>query len=336
MNDKLVLLVNVGTPEKANKKAVRKFLRKFLNDPRVIDISALARFFLVNFIIIPFRTPKSTRIYKNLYHIAGSPLLENSYKVQEKLNTLPSLKAYDVFSVMSYSEPKMESLLKQKLHNSYKEIVLIPLYPQYASSTSGSVIENFMKMVQKWQFIPSLRIINDFFNHPLFIKAFSERLKSYHPEQYDHILFSFHGLPERQIHKIHPDKLINQCNCHISFHQKNRGCYRAACYETARLIAKNARIEDSGYTVTFQSRLSDKWLSPFTDATLKNLPKKGVKNILVLCPSFVSDCLETIVEIGSEYKNLFKKHGGEKLQLVESLNDHQLWINTLEDLILNS
>jgi ferrochelatase len=336
-----VLLVNLGTPDSPSVKDVRRYLFEFLNDPRVIDLPAALRFFLVNLIIVPFRAPKSAKIYKDLWNSLpgnkqGSPILIYGLSVKEKLQI--ALRDYfDVELAMRYQSPSLDKVLNQMRQKNYKKIIVIPLFPQYASATTGSVIDKVMKIICKWWVIPEIKIIGQFYDNEGFLNTIAERAKQYSLEDYDHILFSYHGLPVRQVNKAHPDiKTCKEDNCKNEINDNNRYCYNAACYATTRLIASKLNIPEEKYTVCFQSRLDKNWLEPFADKVIIEWAKKGAKKLLVFSPAFVADCLETTIEIGKEYQQLFVEHGGEKVQLVESLNDHPLWINTLKEVVLNN
>ncbi len=314
-----VVLINVGTPDHPDKKWVKEYLKQFLNDPEVIDISAFLRYILVNFIIIPFRSGKSTKLYKKLWKAEGSPLLVYTQKLVKKLNQQPGNKQY--FYAMRYGNPNLRDTFSEITKLNFDEIIVFPMFPQYASSTTGSAIKFSNKIVTDLQIQEKIKYIGQFYNHPLFVNAFAERLKDYSPEKYDYVIFSFHGLPLRHIKKIHPQVNPENCNCEIAMPEYGLNCYKATCYETARLIAQKAGVNKENYSVAFQSRISKNWLNPFTDDLIKELARKGIKSVLVIAPAFVTDCLETIVEIGDEYHSLFLKDGGERLTLVVSLND---------------
>lgn len=331
-----VLLIQLGTPDDATVPAVRRYLSEFLNDPRVIDIPYLLRKFLVNVIIIPFRAPKSTKIYQQMWTEKGSPLLIYSEGVKEKLQEKLG-NNFKVELAMRYQNPSMDSVLANMKIENYKKIIIIPLFPQYASASSGSAIDKALKIIRKWWVIPELSIVSQFYDDEGFINAFTEIGKKYNIEEYDYVLFSYHGLPERQVDKVYNDgKPCSDHNCENEITEENKYCYKAACYATTRLLSEKLKIPQAKYTVCFQSRLDEKWLKPFTDNVIVELAKKGVKKVLVFSPAFVADCLETIVEIGIEYQNLFVKNGGEKVQLVESLNEHPLWIDTLKNIVIKN
>ncbi len=336
MNKTGVLLVNLGTPDSPLTKDVRKYLFEFLNDPRVIDIPAIARFFLVNFIIVPFRAPKSAIIYKQLWTDRGSPIIIYVESVKENLQQSLG-KNFDVELAMRYRKPSLESVLERMQKKNYEKIIVFPMFPQYASATTGSIHDKVMKIVSKWWVIPEIKFISQFYDNEAFINTIFERSKKYNLEEYDHILFSYHGLPVRQVDKVYPDNSpCEDHKCEKEINETNIYCYKATCYATTRLIAKKLKLSENQFTVCFQSRLDKDWLEPFADKMVIEQAKKGAKKLLVFSPAFVADCLETIVEIGIEYQKLFKEHGGEKVQLVESLNDHPMWIETLKNIVLKN
>lgn len=331
---KVIILVNLGTPDIPTVSSVRKYLREFLSDPRVIDIHPWIRFILVNFIIAPFRSFKSAKLYKRLWTEEGSPLLANSMKLCRKLS-ITAGNDYDVFPAMRYGKPSLTRLLNSLKEKNYLQIILVPLFPQYASSTTGSITANALRTVSEWNVVPDIRVIGSFYNKPQYVHAISSQLKDHDPGRYDHVLFSFHGLPLRQVYRMHQDIECSQFKCDQSITEQNRNCYRASCYHSARLIAAEAGLEQNKFSVAFQSRFTRKWLGPFTDDTIRELAQKGIDRLLVICPSFVADCLETIVETGHEYKKLFLQNGGKEFTLVKSLNDDDRWSKGLFSLILS-
>lgn len=327
-----VLIVNVGTPDKPEVKHVRKYLTQFLNDPRVIDIPWLLQKILVNFIIVPFRAPKSTKLYKVLWGVNGSPLLYYTIRVKDKLQkSLPD--NYTVYAAMRYGNPSLKNKLKEIKEGAYDKLIVVPQFPHYASSSTGTVNAYVMRTMRKWNVTPSVEFINQFYDHPGYINAFVKRAQEKKYQNFDHIIFSYHGLPLRQINKIHPNTDCKNCSCILEMPEYGKWCYKATCYETSRLLAKQLNLKSSEYSVSFQSRLSKNWLEPFSDRLIADKAKENTKKILVLAPAFVADCLETEVEIGVEYAELFKENGGEELKMCESLNDMDLWINTLNQLV---
>lgn len=328
-----VLLINLGTPDSPSVSDVRSYLSQFLNDPRVIDIPWLSRKMLVNLIIVPFRAPKSAKVYQKLWTENGSPLLYYSQRVQQLLQVeLGS--DYDVFLAMRYKNPSIPDVMEQMRKRNYERIIVLPMFPQYASASTGSALDEVMRVLRTWWVIPEIKIISQYYDHPLYLDGFVERSKKYNLADYDHILFSYHGLPERQVDKVYDEGVCADHNCENEITEENKFCYKATCYATTRLLAERLNISADRYTVCFQSRLDKKWLTPFSDKVVEDCAKKGMKKILVFSPAFTADCLETIIEIGDEYQEIFTHHGGEKVQLVESLNDHPLWIACLKDLVV--
>ncbi len=314
-----ILLMNVGSPDAPTKPAVRKFLSEFLNDKRVIDLPWLLRKFLVNCIIIPFRISKSSSLYTRLWNEKGSPLIHITEVVREKLQ-LELGSNFTVFVGMRYGNPNYKKALSEIKKGGFKKLVILPLFPQHALSTTESSFAAVKKEIKQQNIQIKQLEIGQFYHHPGFIKAFVIQAKKYKPELFDHVLFSFHGLPRRQDKKSKPANLPNYS-------------YSQACYETTELISNELMLTKSDYSVGFQSRLSKNWLTPFSDEIIEQKLNEGKKKILVLAPSFVTDCLETIVEIEQDYQQEFKKNGGEKLQLVNSLNAEDVWIKVLKEMI---
>jgi protoporphyrin/coproporphyrin ferrochelatase len=331
-----VLLIQLGTPDSPSVKDVRRYLREFLSDARVIDTNWLARTLLVNLIIAPFRAPKSAKIYRQLWTENGSPLLFYSERLKNKLQKIIG-NDFDIELAMRYQNPSMESVLETMRKKNYHKIIILPLFPQYASATNGSAIDKAMNIIRKWWVIPEIKVISQFYDYEGYINCFVHNAGKYNINEYDHILFSYHGLPERQVDKVYDDgKPCADHNCEKEITEDNRFCYKATCYATTRAMAEKLNIPNEKYTVCFQSRLDDKWLKPFADKTVIEQAKKGAKRLLVFSPAFVSDCLETTIEIGHEYQHLFTQNGGDKVQLVESLNDSDLWVETVKNLILSN
>lgn len=329
---KVVILVNIGTPDKPERKYVRRYLREFLGDPRVIDIPALARWMLVNLIIAPFRSINSARLYKKVWTENGSPLLFYGQSAAEKLQ-IELGDEYMVKLAMRYQKPHLREVLDNVKQMPPKKIIIFPLFPQYASATSGSIIDFSMKQLRRWHVIPKIKFIHQFYNHPGFLDAFESRIREHDISTYDHVIMSYHGLPLRQIRKAHQGYKCDQMNCKMQMLPAYKNCYQATCYDTSRLLAQRLNLSDGDYSVTFQSRLSKNWLEPFTDKKIEELAGQGYKKLLVISPAFVADCLETLIEIEDEYDVLFKSLGGEQLTLVKSLNDHSNWIRAMADLV---
>ena len=338
MKKTAVLLIQLGTPDSPKTSDVRRYLGEFLNDPRVIDLPWLTRKLLVNGIIVPFRAPKSAKIYKELWDLSEglSPLLVHTQKVQEKLKDRLKSSNVDVYMAMRYQNPSMANVMEEMRALHYDHVIVLPLFPQYASASSGSAIERAMKIMSKWWTTPEISIVNQFWDNAGYIDSIVERSKAFNLKDYDHILFSYHGLPEKHVDKVYEgDNLCTEVPCETEINDKNSMCYKATSYATTRLIAGKLGLKEEDYTVCFQSRLDKKWLTPFSDKVVEEQGRKGAKKLLAFSPAFVADCLETVIEIGHEYQEIFEEHGGEKIQLVPSSNDHERFIDGLEDIIRN-
>lgn len=330
-----VLLVNLGTPDSPAPRDVYRYLIEFLTDKRVIDSPWLTRQLLVRGLIVPLRYRQSAKSYQAIWTAEGSPLKVNGYRVkkilQEKLSD-----HHVVEFAMRYKNPSIKESLDRLVEQNCKKIIVLPLFPQYASATTGSVHQNVMDIVSKWQIIPEIVLIDHYATHPSLIRAFCASASSFNLKDYDHILFSFHGLPQRQLVKADRSKqcCMKSKDCCEKISHKNQGCYSAQCYGTANEIGKQLGLSPEKYSITFQSRLGkEPWLQPYTGEVITNLAKQGKKRVLVFCPSFVCDCLETIHEIGVEYAEEFQHAGGTAMDLVPGLNDHPQWIDALVDLV---
>ena len=329
---KALLLVNLGTPDNPTYLSVFKYLRQFLMDGRVININPILRFLLVNLIICPTRSFSSTKVYKEVWDKnTGSPLLHNTTKLSEKLGN--KLEDYDVYYAMRYQNPSIESVINNILETNPDEIVVLPLFPHYASATTGSVYQEISRIVSKKWVVPNIRFINQFYDNEKFIDAWVDKASKFNLNSYDKVIFSYHGIPNSHVDNVYPDSLCSDHNCESEVTDENKFCYKATTYETTKILASRLNLSSDKYQVTFQSRLTNKWLTPFTDEVLESLPKNGNKNVLVFSPAFTADCLETIIEIGDEYKELFLEAGGEKLDYVESLNYSDLWADAIIDII---
>ncbi|MEM9324989.1 MAG: ferrochelatase [Bacteroidota bacterium] len=329
-----ILLVNLGTPDSTSVPDVRKYLREFLMDGRVIDIPGLPRWLLVNLIIAPFRAPKSAAEYRKLFTERGSPLKYYTEDVTELLREALD-NGYQVEYAMRYQSPSIEEGLEKLREAKVHSIHVIPLFPQYASATTGSVIDKVMEIVRGWQIIPDVKFTSQFLEHELFIDTIADLGKEYMDKKpYEHYVFSYHGLPERQIRKGSVNGYCQLGSCCNKLTDNNRLCYRAQCFETTRLVVKKLNLSEDQYTVCFQSRLGrDPWIKPYTEDVLEELAHKGIKRVLAFSPAFVSDCLETTIEVGEEYQEDFIEAGGESWDLVPSLNTQPKWINCLKELV---
>ena len=332
-----VLLINVGTPENIKISSIRKFLRVFLMDPRVINIPYIFRWLVLNLFILPRRPAKVASKYQRIWKKEGLPLMIYSKRIKQLLNNELG-ENYSVEIAMRYGSPSIQTSIFNLMQKKINNLQIIPLFPQYSSATTGSAIEEVFKTIQKFNYFPKIQINSSFYNHPDYIQTIANNGKNHKPDKFDHILFSFHGLPVN--HLTDPSSNTNclqNSDCCQKITKDNHNCYRAQCFQTAHLIAESLNIDPKQYSVSFQSRLGKtEWIRPYTVELVQNFPKSGVKKLLVFCPSFVTDCLETLDEIGFELSNMFIEQGGEKLELVPALNDHSSWIQTLSGWIKDS
>ncbi|MCL4149495.1 UNVERIFIED_CONTAM: hypothetical protein GTU68_030955 [Idotea baltica] len=327
-----VLLVNLGTPDSPKTSDVRKYLNEFLTDGRVIDFPWPARQALVRGIITPFRAKNSAASYKEIWDENGSPLLYHSIELSKKV----ALKLDQATELaMRYQTPSIDAALQKFKDEQVEQIIVFPLFPQYASATTGSVHQKVMKVVSDWWEIPEITLIRDYYDNPDMIQLYADNGRAHGLENFDHFLISFHGLPQRHLRKAdHCNHCLKTDNCCDTMNDKNKFCYSAQSYATARALVKNLGLCDDQYTVCFQSRLGkDPWQQPYTSEVLKELAEKGIKKVLCFCPAFVADCLETVFEISDEYQEEFEEEGGEKVQLVESLNSNPRWVETVCSII---
>lgn len=330
-----ILLINLGTPDAPRAPEVRRYLREFLSDPRVIDIPAPFRFGLVNGIIAPFRAPKSAAAYQLVWTERGSPLLFHGLDLRDALRK--RLTGVPIELAMRYGRPSIRAALQALRQSECDRVLVTPLYPQYASSSTGSSLQKaYDEAAECWN-TPYLEALPAFYEDPRFLDAFAAVgrpvLDELEPE---HVLFSFHGLPER--HCIKSDDSGAHClssdNCCARIVAANRNCYRAQCFATARGLRNRLSLDESNSSVTFQSRLGrTPWIRPYTDEEVVALARRGVKRVAVFCPAFVADCLETLEEIGLRASEDFRAAGGDELRLVPSLNSTQTWVSGLAELL---
>jgi ferrochelatase len=326
-----LLLVNVGTPDAPETGPVRRYLAEFLSDPRVVDIPAVPRWLLLHGIILRFRPRKSAEAYRAVWTPQGSPLLVHSRAFRDRLaEQLGDRWAVEIG--MRYGNPSIGAALTRLRAAGVDRLVVMPVFPQYASAATGTALEAvYRALSERWN-VPSVSVVPPFYDEAEFLDAFAARARP-HQEALtpDHVLFSFHGLPERQIRRS--DEGRGHClaspGCCDRIGPENRTCYRAQCFSTARGLAERMALAEDGFSVTFQSRLGrTPWISPHTDEVIDRLAKQGKKRLLVVCPAFVADCLETLEEIAMRAKEQFVEAGGEDLRLVPSLNDDPSWVQT--------
>lgn len=334
-----VLLLNLGTPLSPQKQDVRAYLKEFLDDPRVIDLPCVIRKILLHVFILPFRTAKSAKAYAAIWDAKkGSPLLFHTQDFAQQLQNQLG-ENYQVEVGMRYAAPSIQSAIEKLLKIGVQKIMILPLFPQYSSAATGSALEKALHILSSQNTIPELKILSNFYDDAGYIAAQSAVISPYLQEvKPDAVIFSYHSLPERHIHKT-PSQCAKACFDNQPcppITSLNNSCYRAQCYATTRLIAQQCALPPEQYQVVFQSRLGrTKWIGPELIATMHAFIQKGVKNLVVASPSFVVDCLETLEEIGIRAQEEWKAMGGERFTLVPCLNAHPAWVKAVEHKILS-
>lgn len=333
-----LLLLNLGTPDSPEPEAVGRYLREFLMDGRVVDVPWPVRWFLVNCIIVPKRRHDSSELYKSIWTPQGSPLLVHLRNLADKLR--PRLEnRYEVAIAMRYGQPSIRSAFEYFRKLGLKEIKVVPLYPQYAESTTLSSREECERVVRELGLEGvHLSYVEPFYHHPGFIRPMAAKVREiWQKLEPQHLLMSFHGLPERHVKRTDRSggtHCLSKDNCSLEMNEANRDCYRAQCFATAKELAIASGIAPDEYTVCFQSRLGRaKWIGPSTDETIKALGKRGVKRIAVVCPSFVADCLETLEEIGIRGAETFHESGGVEYTRVDCVNSDAAWVDGLIEIL---
>ena len=333
MSQSAVLLVNLGSPNSPRPSDVRTYLREFLMDGRVLDAPYPVRFGIVHFMILPWRPKKSAEAYEKIWTAEGSPLVATSRKVRAKLQQRLGI---PVELAMRYQNPSINQALAKLNAEGVKKLLLIPMFPHYAMSSYETAVERVASLLTKVAPEISLSVMAPFYEHPDYIRALVGSAADYLRQPYDHLLFSFHGIPERHLRKSDPTSChcLTKPECCAGTSPVHHTCYRAQCFKTAHAFAKLAGLPDDKFSIAFQSRLGrDPWLKPYTDHVLEILAKTETKKLLVICPAFVADCLETLEEIGIRGRQSFRDAGGEELTLIPCLNEHPLWIAALEKMV---
>lgn len=330
-----VVLMNLGSPDSPSVKDVRVYLKEFLMDERVIDVPRWLRTILVKGIIVPFRSPKSAHAYSSIWTENGSPLIYISEQLKQLVANTTHL---PVELAMRYGNPTPHHSIKQLLKTSpnIQKIILVPLYPHYAMSSYETAVEYFKAAFQALNPTCKLHIVPPYFEDANYIAALSKSIEPYLTKDFDKLILSYHGIPERHIYKS--DCTGNHCltraNCCQVPSAAHEFCYRHQTYQTTTLLIQSLNLPSEKVEQTFQSRLGrDQWLKPYTAERLKELPKEGVKKLMIACPAFVSDCLETLEEIAEEGKQIFMEAGGEEYTVIPCLNTHSSWVNTIHSFI---
>jgi ferrochelatase len=324
------LLINLGSPDSPDPRDVKRYLGEFLMDERVIDTSKALRTFLVKGIILNTRPKKSAKAYKKIWWEEGSPLIVLSKRLQKSVQKKISI---PVELAMRYGNPSIEEGIKNLVNQGVNEVILIPLYPQFAMATTETILVLAEEVRSQNHPNLSFTVLPPFYNHPDYIRVLSESIQeNLKDKEWEHLLFSYHGIPERHIRKS--DVTKSHCkidkNCCQTSSKAHKYCYRHQCYETTRQVAEYLELKEGTFSTSFQSRLGlDPWLRPYTDQTVAKFAKKGVKKMAIATPAFVSDCLETLEEIGMEAAEDFEEKGGEKLYVIPCINDRPDWVNVL-------
>ncbi|EKO3793377.1 ferrochelatase [Vibrio metschnikovii] len=308
-----VLLANLGTPDEPTPKAVKRFLSQFLHDHRVVDLTRWIWCPLLHGVILPLRSPRVAKLYQSVWMDEGSPLLVYSKRQQEKLQQRLD---YPVELGMTYGNPSLLSGVQALRDQGVEKIIVLPLYPQYSATTTAAVFDGLAKAMKTQRVIPEIDFITDYHDHPLYIRALADKVRSSWSEkgQGDVLICSYHGIPKR--------------------YADNGDIYPQHCQQTTHLLAQELGLSDQQVMMTYQSQFGkEEWLQPYTDKTMQALPSQGMKNIDILCPAFSVDCLETLEEISEENKHLFLEAGGEAFNYIACLNDSDLHIEMMVDLI---
>lgn len=321
-----LLLLNLGTPDSPDFMSVWRYLREFLADKRVISLPALLRYMLLYGVILPTRVAKTTHAYKTIWTDRGSPLRYHGEDLRAALQRHLG-ETYRVVLAMRYGRPSLDSALAEV--QDCERLLILPLYPQYSSAATGSILEAILQRLGRQTFIPELTVLREFYQHPAFIQVLAQRIAPYILEQ-DMLVFSYHGLPERQIKQAGCHSICaDDCTLTTQFLTRPN-CYRAQCYQTSSLLAQALHLNSKQYTTVFQSRLGRiPWIQPYMEEHLKVLATQGMKRIAVVCPSFVADCLETIEEVGVRMRALWQDLGGESMVLVPCLNADDAWCQAI-------
>ncbi|MCL7461766.1 ferrochelatase [Pseudomonas sp. NW5] len=330
MSDHALLLVNLGSPASTSVPDVRRYLNQFLMDPYVIDVPWPLRRLIVSLILLT-RPAKSAEAYRSIWWEEGSPLIVLSRRLQAKVAEAWSEGPVEL--AMRYGEPSIETMLRRLAEKGVKRVTLVPLYPQFADSTVTTVIEEARRVMKVHRHPFSVEVLPPFYDQPEYLRALADSVRPYLAQGFDHLLLSYHGLPERHLHKSDPTGshcLKGDDCCQRATGAVLASCYRAQCVHTSQGLIGELGLAPEQWSVAFQSRLGKaKWIEPYTDATIEALAHQGVKKLLVMCPAFVADCIETLEEIGDEGREEFRAAGGDDLVLVPCLNDQPQWVEAL-------
>ncbi len=332
MQTPTIMLINLGSPSSLDVSDIRKYLKQMLSDDEIIDLPKPLQQFIIRAFVLPFRPKKSRSAYEKIWTSEGSPLLINTQKISRELKKKTS---WNVEVAMRYQEPSIRKTIQKISKDDCKELIVIPLYPHNAMATVGSTKKEVERIAMEVNEHLRINFLKPFFNHSDYIDCLVKSITPHITDKLDMLLFSYHGLPERQIRKSDPggDYCLTEVDCCMGNCSITEKCYRANTQNTARLTAEKLGLEKDKWTVSYQSRVSaigPKWLSPYTSDELKRYPDFGIKNVVVVCPSFVCDCLETLFEIDIEGRDIFTESGGTSFTFVPCLNDNSDFINFLQ------
>jgi len=330
---KAILLVNLGSPRDLKLSSIKEYLTEFLTDDNVIDLPKIIQKILVKNIIVPFRSKKTQEAYNSIWKKDGSPLIINTKSLAKKLSDKTN---YSVEIAMRYQYPSIKQAIEKLINKGCKEIIAVPLYPHYAQSTIFTTENKIKEISTSLGGNLKISFIRPFYNEEGYINALTSLIKESLPSDFDHLLFSYHGIPERHVKNTDPSKthclkVKDCCNIKADAHQF---CYRHQVLETTKLCAKKLNIEKEKWSVSFQSRIGPGWLKPFTDKVLDELPEKNIKKLAVVCPAFVADNLETLEEINIRAREQFIHNGGIEFTYIPCLNDNNNWVDFLSNYII--
>jgi len=330
---KAILLVNLGSPRDLKLSSIKEYLTEFLTDDNVIDLPKIIQKILVKNIIVPFRSKKTQEAYNSIWKKDGSPLIINTKSLAKKLSDKTN---YSVEIAMRYQYPSIKQAIEKLINKGCKEIIAVPLYPHYAQSTILTTENKIKEISTSLGGNLKVSFIRPFYNEEGYINALTSLIKESLPSDFDHLLFSYHGIPERHVKNTDPSKthclkVKDCCNIKADAHQF---CYRHQVLETTKLCAKKLNIEKEKWSVSFQSRIGPGWLKPFTDKVLDELPEKNIKKLAVVCPAFVADNLETLEEINIRAREQFLNNGGIEFTYIPCLNDNNNWVDFLGNYII--
>ena len=333
---KAVLLLNLGTPASATAKGLRDFYRYFFADPFVFDFNPVARWLLRNLIILPFRAPRVARDYAGIWMAEGSPLKVYADRMRDSVQKKFADAGEEVLVLngMAYSEPFVRDAMAQLEQRGVTQILLLPMFPQYSTATTASIFHQVEQAAAQWRSPPALQFVQDLFQEDAFIRCWASLINRHiQAQDFDHLIFSYHGVPEKTIKQADAAGVCRFGDCCREVTKDNRYCYRMQCVQTTEGIVRALGWTRDNCSIAFQSRFGPlPWTQPYLDVHLEQLVRQGKQRVAVVTPSFISDCLETVHEIGIEYRQQFEQAGGENFKLVPNLNDDPAWFDSVYEI----